>query len=125
LLLVTFAGIALLLAAVGTYSILSYIVAERRQEIGIRMALGADRSSVLAMVLRQGLVLTGVGLAVGFAGSFLLNRAIASLLFNVKPTDPLTLAGVGGIIVIVALVACLVPARSATRTDPLVVLRQE
>jgi putative ABC transport system permease protein len=125
LLLATFAGIALLLAAVGTYGILSYIVAERRQEIGIRMALGADRSSVLAMILRQGLLLTGIGLLAGYAGSLLLNKALASLLFNVKPTDPLTLAAVGGLIIVVALVACLLPAHSATRTDPLVVLRQE
>jgi ABC-type antimicrobial peptide transport system permease subunit len=125
LLLATFAGIALLLAAVGTYGILSYIVTERRQEIGIRMALGAERSSVLAMVLRQGLVLTGVGLLAGFAGSFLLNKTLASLLFNVKPTDPLTLAAVGGLIIVVAFVACFVPAHNATRTDPLVVLRQE
>ena len=123
-LLVTFAGLALLLAAVGTYGILSYIVAERRQEIGIRMALGADRGSVLRMVMRQGLLLTGVGLAAGFAGSFVLNRALATLLFDVKPTDPLTFVAVGGIIATVALVAVLVPARSATRTDPLVVLRE-
>jgi predicted permease len=125
ILLVSFGGLALLLAAVGTYGILSYIVAERRQEIGIRMALGADRSRVLAMVMRQGLVLTGVGLAAGFLGSFILNRALASLLFNVKPSDPLTLAAVGGIIAAVAIVAVLVPARNATRTDPLVVLRSE
>jgi ABC-type lipoprotein release transport system permease subunit len=123
-LLVTFAGLALLLASIGTYGILSYIVAERRQEIGIRMALGADRSRVLAMVMRQGLTLTGVGLAAGFAASFVLNRALATLLFDVKPTDPLTLAAVGGIITAVAVVAVLVPARSATHTDPLVVLRQ-
>lgn len=125
LLLVTFAAIALLLAAVGTYGILSYIVTERRQEIGIRMALGADHSSVLAMVLRHGLMLTGVGLAAGFAGSFLVNKTLASLLFNVKPTDPLTLAAVGALIATVALVACFVPAHNATRTDPLVVLREE
>src|SRR4029450_2609062 len=84
-LLVTFALLALALAAVGTYGILSYIVSERRQEIGIRMALGAERSSVLRMVLKQGLVLTGVGLAAGFAGSIALSRALGSLLFNVKP----------------------------------------
>jgi hypothetical protein len=124
-LLMTFAGLALLLAAVGTYGILSYIVAERRQEIGIRMALGASRSTVLAMVMRQGLVLTGAGLLAGFAASVILNRALATLLFNVTPTDPMTLAAVGGIITAVAVVAVLVPARSATRTDPLVVLRQE
>jgi predicted permease len=125
LLLITFASLALLLAAVGTYGILSYIVTERRREIGIRMALGADRGSVLQMVLRQGLTLTGIGLAAGIAASFLVNRALASLLFNVKPNDPATLVGVAGIIAVVALLACLIPARSATRVDPIVVLRQD
>jgi ABC-type antimicrobial peptide transport system permease subunit len=125
LLLTVFAGLALLLAAIGTYGILSYAVAERRQEIGIRMALGADRSAVLGMILRHGLLLTGIGAAAGIAGSFLVNRTLGSLLFNVEPNDPLTLAGVTLIIVLVAVVACLIPARSATRVDPLVVLRQE
>jgi putative ABC transport system permease protein len=125
LLLTVFAGLALLLAAIGTYGILSYAVAERRQEIGIRMALGADRSAVLGMILRHGLLLTGIGVAAGIAGSFLVNRTLGSLLFNVQPNDPLTLAGVTLIIVLVAVVACLIPARSATRVDPLVVLRQE
>jgi predicted permease len=125
LLLTVFAGLALLLAAIGTYGILSYAVAERRQEIGIRMALGADRSAVLGMILRHGLLLTGIGVAAGIAGSFLVNRTLGSLLFNVEPNDPLTLAGVTLIIVLVAVVACLIPARSATRVDPLVVLRQE
>jgi ABC-type antimicrobial peptide transport system permease subunit len=125
LLLMVFAGLALLLAAVGTYGILSYIVMERRREIGIRMALGADRRSVLRMVLRQGLTLTGIGLAAGIAASFLVNRALASLLFNVKPNDPATLALVSGLIALVALLACVIPARSATRVDPLVVLRQD
>jgi putative ABC transport system permease protein len=125
LLLTVFASLALLLAAVGTYGILSYAVAERRQEIGIRMALGADRAAVLGMILRQGLLLTGIGLAAGIAASFLVNRALGSLLFNVQPNDPQTLAGVTAIITLVAIVACLIPARSATRVDPLVVLRQE
>ena len=116
---------ALLLAAIGTYGILSYIVSERRQEIGIRMALGADRSAVLGMILRHGLVLTGVGLVAGIASSFLVNRALGSLLFNVRPTDPVTLLGVSAIIALVAIVACVIPARNATRVDPLVVLRQE
>jgi predicted permease len=125
MLLALFAGLALLLAAVGTYGILSYIVAERRREIGIRMALGAERGAVLRMVLRQGLTLTGIGLAAGVAASFVVNRALASLLFNIRPNDPATLAGVTGIIVVVALGACLIPARSATRVDPIVVLRQD
>jgi predicted permease len=125
LLLVVFAGLALALAAVGTYGILSYMVVERRQEIGIRMALGAGRGSVLAMVMRQGLLLTGVGLAAGLAASFVLNRTLASLLFEVDPNDPVTLAAVGGIIAAVALFACYVPAQGATRVDPLIVLREE
>jgi predicted permease len=125
LLLMVFAGLALVLAAVGTYGILSYIVTERRREIGIRMALGADRTSVLRMVLKQGLTLTGIGLTAGIAVSFLVNRALASLLFNVKPNDPVTLGGVTALIAAVALCACLIPARSATRVDPLVVLRQD
>jgi ABC-type antimicrobial peptide transport system permease subunit len=124
-LLVVFATLALVLAAVGTYGILSYIVTERRKEIGIRMALGADRATVLRMVLRQGLTLTGIGLAAGIAASFLVNRLLSTMLFNVRPNDPATIAGVTGIIALVALVACLVPARNATRVDPLVVLRQE
>jgi putative ABC transport system permease protein len=124
-LLMVFAGLALLLAAVGTYGILSYVVTERRREIGIRMALGADRSSVLRMVLRQGLTLTGIGLAAGIAASFLVNRALTTLLFNVKPNDPATLAVVAALIAVVAICACLIPARNATRVDPLVVLRQD
>ena len=124
-LLMVFAGLALLLAAIGTYGILSYIVAERRREIGIRMALGADRASVLRMVLRQGLTLTGVGLAAGIAASFAVNRTLSSMLFNVRPNDPMTFAGVAGLIALVAILACLIPARSATRVDPLVVLRQD
>jgi len=124
-LLVAFGSLALLLAAVGTYGILSYIVTERRREIGIRMALGADRRSVMGMVLRQGLTLTGVGLVAGIAVSFVVNRALGSMLFAIKPNDPLTFAGVASLIALVAAVACLVPARSATLVDPLVVLRQD
>ena len=86
-----FAGLALLLAAIGTYGVLSYMVAERRREIGIRMALGADQGSVLAQVMKQGLMLTTIGIVVGLAGAFALNRLIASLLFGVQPTDPTTM----------------------------------
>ncbi len=120
-----FAGLALLLAAIGTYGVLSYMVAERRREIGIRMALGADQSSVLAQVMKQGLTLTTVGIVAGLAGAFALNRLIASLLFGVQPTDLTTMAGVVATITLVAAVACWVPAWRASRVDPNVVLRDD
>ena len=122
-LLGVFAGLALLLAAVGTYGVVSAIVAERGREIGIRMALGADRSSVLAHVMSEGLVLTAAGVGVGLAGAFGLNRLIASLLFGVRPTDVSTAAGVAATMILVAAVACLLPAWRASRLDPSVVLR--
>jgi ABC-type antimicrobial peptide transport system permease subunit len=122
-LLGVFAGLALVLAAVGTYGILSYLVTERQQEIGIRMALGAARGGVLWMVLRQGLVLAGAGLALGLAGAFAVGRYLQALLFGISPTDPATMGLVGGVIVVTAFVACLVPALRATRVDPLEVLR--
>jgi putative ABC transport system permease protein len=125
LLLGIFAGLALLLAAVGAYGVLSYLVTERRQEIGVRMALGASRSAVLGMILRQGLVLTGIGLAIGIAGALVLTRLLGSLLFGVGPADPLALAAGGAFMTAVAVVACLIPARRATRVDPIVVLRAE
>ena len=124
-LLTTFAGLALLLAAIGTYGVLSYLVAERRREIGIRMALGADRSTVLAQVMTQGLLLAGVGIAAGLAGALGANRLIASLLFGVQPTDALTVGAVIATIMLVAVVACGLPAWRASRLDPNVALRAE
>lgn len=120
-----FAALALLLAAIGTYGVLSYMVAERRREIGIRMALGADQGSVLAAVMKQGLVLTTVGIVVGLAGAFAMNRVIASLLFGVQPTDPATLVAVVATITLVAAVACWLPAWRASRVDPNIVLRDD
>jgi predicted permease len=120
-----FAGLALLLAAIGTYGVLSYMVAERRREIGIRMALGADQGNVLADVLKQGLTLTVIGLIAGLAGAFAMNRLIASMLFGVQPTDPVTLVAVVTTITIVAALACWVPAWRASRVDPIVVLRED
>jgi ABC-type antimicrobial peptide transport system permease subunit len=116
---------ALLLAAVGTYGVLSYMVAERRREIGIRMALGAERSNVLAQVMKQGLQLTAAGIIAGLAGALALNRIMASLLFGVQPTDPATLAAVTATIALVAVLACWLPAFRASRLDPVVVLRGE
>ena len=124
-LLALFAGLALLLAAIGTYGILSYTVSERRKEIGIHMALGATRGTVLGMVLGQGARLTVAGLAVGFATSLALTRFLQTQLFNVKPTDPGTIAAVMGFVALIAATACYVPAYRATRVDPMVVLRDE
>jgi predicted permease len=120
-----FAGLALLLAAVGTYGVLSYLVAERRREFGIRMALGARRRTVLRGVLGYGLKLTGIGLAAGLAGALALTRLMKTLLFEVRPGDPATLAGVASVITVVAAVACLVPAYRATRVDPMAALRED
>jgi ABC-type antimicrobial peptide transport system permease subunit len=125
MLLGVFAGLALLLAAIGTYGVLSYLVSERYQEIGIRMALGADRRSILGLVLQRGLWLSGLGLGLGLGASFMLTRVMASLLFNVSPTDPATLVTVSAVIAGVALTACLVPALRATRISPLSALRAE
>ncbi|HVH55136.1 MAG TPA: FtsX-like permease family protein, partial [Vicinamibacterales bacterium] len=124
-LLGTFAGLALLLAAVGTYGILAYSVSERRKEIGIHMALGATRGNVMNRILGQGLRLTIVGLVVGLAGAFGLTRLQQAHLFNVTPTDPMTMASVSAFISVVALIACYIPAARATRVDPMVVLRDE
>ena len=124
-LLGAFAGLALLLAAVGTYGVLSYIVTERRREIGVRMALGASRSSVIGLVMKQGLQATVIGVIVGVAGAFAANRMIASLLFGVQPTDAATMAGVIATISAVAAVACWLPGWRASRLDPNVVLRAD
>ena len=124
-LLGVFAGLAILLAAIGSYGVLSYMVTERRREIGIRMALGADRGTVLRMVLRQGLTLTVVGVVGGLAVALAMNRVLASLLFGVRPSDPATMGAVVALIASVAFVACYLPARLATRVDPMIVLRED
>jgi putative ABC transport system permease protein len=120
-----FALLALVLAAVGTYGILSYLVSERRREIGIRMALGANRGTVLGMVMGQGMQLAVAGVVMGVIGAIGVNRVIASLLFGIKPTDATTIAAVTGAIAGIAVIACYVPARRATLVDPMVVLREE
>ncbi|HLJ46932.1 MAG TPA: ABC transporter permease, partial [Bryobacteraceae bacterium] len=124
-LLGAFAGLALLLAAIGTYGVLSYMVTERRREIGIRVALGATRSDVLTQILKQGLQVTAAGVAIGLAGALAVNRLIASLLFGVQPTDTVTIAFVIATITAVAVVASWLPAWRASRLDPNVVLRDE
>jgi predicted permease len=124
-LLGAFAGLALLLAATGTYGVLSYMVTERRREIGIRVALGATRSHVLTQIMKQGLQVTAIGAAIGLAGALAVNRLIASLLFGVRPTDIVTIAFVIATITAVAVVASWLPAWRASRLDPNVVLRDE
>lgn len=125
LLFAVFAGVALVLAITGIYGVTSYSVAQRTQEIGIRMALGAMRRDVLGLVLGRGLALTLVGVAVGLAGAFGLARLLESSLYGVSATDPLTFAGVAALLLVAALLACLAPARRATRVDPMVTLRYE
>ena len=124
LLLAIFAGVALALAAVGTYGILSSLVSLRTQEIGIRMALGADRGGILKLVLTRGLVLAAIGLVVGLVGSIAATRIMSTLLFGVNPIDVPTLVIVSAVISVIAVIACLVPAWRATRVDPLIVIRE-
>jgi len=125
LLAAVFAAMALLLAAVGTYGVLAYSVEERRHEVGVRMALGATARDVLRLVVGQGMRPVVIGLALGLAGALLTGRLLKSQLYAVAPTDPLTWAAVPVVLVAVALAACLLPGRSATRVDPAVALRQE
>ena len=125
LLLTVFASIALLLAAVGIYGLMSYAVEQRMQEIGIRMALGADRGKIMRLVLGQGMRLALVGTALGIAGAYGLTRLLAKFLFGVKPSDPLAFSIVAATLIVVTLLAGLVPTRRAMRVDPIVALRQE
>jgi len=120
-----FAGVAVLLAAMGIYGVMSYSVSERTHEIGIRMALGAHRGDVLGLIAKLWLKLTLIGVAIGIALAIGVTRLISSFLFGVKPTDPLTYAAVAVGLAAIALLACYIPARRAMRVDPLVALRYE
>jgi putative ABC transport system permease protein len=123
--LAAFAGLAVLLAAVGIYGVMAYAVGQRIHEIGIRMALGAEPRDMRRMILGQGLKLAFLGVALGLAASFALTRLMRTLLFEIKPTDPITFSVVTAVLVVVALAACWIPARRATRLDPVIALRYE
>jgi len=124
-LVVVFAASALLVACLGIYGVVSYSVARGRNEIGIRMVLGAQRSQLLRLVIRQGMVPVVFGLAAGIAAALVLGRAIRGLLFEVRPTDPLTIAGVAVVLLGVGFLACLIPAGRAAATDAVAALRFE
>ena len=125
LLLGTFAVVALVLAAVGIYGVMSYSVSRRTHEIGVRMSLGASRTDVLKLVVREGMALALLGSGVGLGAAALLSRLMTKLLYGVAPTDPVTFVAVASLLIVVALIATFIPASRATRVDPMVSLRCE
>jgi putative ABC transport system permease protein len=120
-----FGFLALLLAMIGLYGVMSYMVSQRTHEIGVRMAIGAGRREVMRLVLRQGLTLTIIGLVIGLVGALGFTRVLGTLLYGVQPHDPLTFIGITLLLMAVALLACYLPARRAMRVDPVVALRCE
>jgi len=125
LLVGAFGGAALLLAVVGLYGVMAYAVTRRTSEFGIRMALGASSGNIQGIVLKQGLMVAMTGVTVGIAGALALTRILRSLLFGLSATDPVTFTGVAALLIFAALVACYIPARRATKVDPMVALRYE
>ena len=125
MLLGAFAGTALLLSVAGLYGVMAYSVARRTAELGTRIALGATPGNVVRLVLRQGLLTALIGVASGIAGAIVLTRTLRSFLFGLSPTDPVTFAAVALLLVLVAVVACYIPARRAAKVDPMVALRYE
>jgi putative ABC transport system permease protein len=125
MLLGSFAGLALALAAIGIYGVMSYSVTQRRQEIGVRIAIGAQQRDILRLVMGNGMTLLLLGLGIGLAGAFSLSRFLQSMLFQVKSTDIMTFASVPVLLAVVAFAACYLPARRATLVDPVVALRND
>lgn len=124
-LLLVFSGLALLLSMVGLYGVLSYSALRRLREIGIRLAVGAQRSDIRVLILEQGIRLLGLGLTIGIAGAILSSRVLGSFLFEVNPIDPAIYLGVSVLLALAALLACWLPARRAAQTDPMITLRAE
>ena len=120
-----FATLAVILAAIGIYGVVSFSVGQRNHEIGVRVTLGAERRNIVSMVLRESLVLISSGIAIGLTGAFVLTRYLESLLYGIRPTDAVTFAGASFVVFAVAILACYVPARRATHVDPLIALRYE
>jgi putative ABC transport system permease protein len=123
--LAVFAGVALLLASIGIYGVMAYTFSQRTHEIGVRVALGAQRRDILRMALGEGMVLVAIGLGVGLVGAAIVTRFLRSMLFSVTATDPLTFASIALLLAAVALLACFIPAQRATQVDPLVALRED
>ena len=125
MLALAFGGLALFLSAIGIYGVLAYLVAQRRREIGIRVALGSTGAGIVRLVLREGMLLVAIGLAAGLAGAVALQNAVANQVYGVRPLDPLVLGSVAALLGIIALVACVAPARRAVRLDPVRVLAEQ
>jgi putative ABC transport system permease protein len=125
MLLTVFALAALLLAAAGVYGVISFFVTQRTREIGLRVALGAQSMDVIRLIVGQGIRITALGIVAGLLGAFALTRLMSNLLYGVSTSDPITFATVAGLMIVVALLACYIPARRATKVDPLTALRYE
>jgi ABC-type antimicrobial peptide transport system permease subunit len=121
---IVFAVVALFLAAIGLYGVLAYQVSQRRKEIGIRLALGSDAQRVFGLIVKEGMVLMAGGFVAGVAGAFAVRRTMAAQLYGVGPMDPLVLGGVAAVLAVVALAACMLPARRAARIDPIIALSE-